>query len=174
MAAQPFYDIFPMKYTSKQVEEMLGVSRRTIRRYTQDFADFLSEGANDRRTKKFTDDDIYILQTIRELYARRLSPDDIRSRLSVEGVPREGVGSALALVPAIAARFKELEAYNRLRDEQLEELGGQVKNIRRDHSEYRDTLEAQRRQLRTTQIIGAILILLVLCGFVWLFMQTAP
>lgn len=153
---------------------MLGVSRRTIRRYTKDFKEFLSEGANNPRRKSFTDDDVYILQTIRDLYARRLSPDEIRTRLGVEGVPQDTPGSALSLVPAIVDRFKQIEVVGQRTEEQLGELSGQVDDLQKQQAEYQDALDVQKRQLRFTQILGVILVLIVLAGLFFLLMQTQP
>ena len=151
---------------------MLGVASRTIRRYTKEFADFLSPEANDPRRKRFTDDDIYVLQTVRDLYARRISPDSIRSRLQVKGVPQGENDSALALVPAIAQRFQQLEAYQQSIESRFGSVDEKLGNYNKRFDEHQRQMQDVRRSNRRTQILLLILAVLIIFGFLWVASQT--
>ena len=73
-----------MPFSPGQISEMLKIPASTLRRYSVDFADVLSESASvSGRKRVYTDSDVLLLRKIRELSSQRLEPDEIRSRLQI-------------------------------------------------------------------------------------------
>jgi DNA-binding transcriptional MerR regulator len=74
--------------TAQQVATELGVSSSTLRRWSKDFAPFLSpSGAmgNDGVNRRFSDDDVMVLRRIKEQLATGSSTDEVSEQLQSEG-----------------------------------------------------------------------------------------
>ena len=88
---------------------MLKIPASTLRRYSVDFADQLSDSARHTGHKRtYADDDVLTLRRIRKLSGQRLAPAEIRARLAV--MEPESPSSALALMPEILNQFESLRA----------------------------------------------------------------
>lgn len=99
-------------YSPKQVSEILKIPTSTIRRYSVDYAQHLSETAKPAKGKRFyTDGDVLLLKKIRELVTAKKSPEDInRLLLVVDTGSQDGTPSALALLPDVAQAFEDIRA----------------------------------------------------------------
>ncbi len=85
--------------TAQQVTGDLGISASTLKRWTKDFAPFLSpSGAvgNDGASRRFTEDDVVVLHRIKEQLASGLSTDEVVEQLHAEG---RGETAALTVSP---------------------------------------------------------------------------
>lgn len=93
-------------YTPKQASQMIGVPGSTIRRYSVDFKEFLSDAAQPARGKRwYTDSDVLVLKKIRYLTSQRKSPDEIRRLLPVMDNIPDQPKTALSMVPEIQQNF---------------------------------------------------------------------
>ena len=118
-------------YGPKQVSEILDISVSTLRRYSVDFADILSDGAKRTGGKRFyTDQDILILKKIRSLSAQHKSHAEIRKSALLVDQPPPG---ELALIPAIAAEFEQLRS--------------QIARLQSDQDENRAAIDQLRKEL---------------------------
>lgn len=69
-------------HTTKDIADRLEVNAQTIRRWSQQFADHLSDGARNKDALQFTDDDLLTLWSIRRWRQLGYSLDEIGSRLT--------------------------------------------------------------------------------------------
>ena len=70
-------------FTSGQVATMLGLSTSTLRRYVLRYGFALSDGARVSRSRRFTGEDVKILQGVRGQLSAGKTPDDVKGLLSV-------------------------------------------------------------------------------------------
>lgn len=97
-------------FTPKQASEMLSIPVSTLRRYSVDYAQHMSESARPARGKRhYTDQDILTLKKIRELVSSKHNPDDI-NRLLVIVDDHQDHPSALALLPDIQQAFEDIRS----------------------------------------------------------------
>lgn len=90
---------------------MLGCPVSTLRRYSVDYAQHLSESARPARGKRhYTDADVLILRRVRELVSAKKSPEEINKLIPVLATGMPEGPSALALLPDVAQAFEELRA----------------------------------------------------------------
>lgn len=128
-------------YTPKQVSEMLRLPVSTLRRYSVDYSDVLSEAARGGGGKKryYTEQDIVILKRLKEYVRERKTPDEVKQLLQLvdsEPKPTPEQASSLALIPAIAEEFERLNA---LIAQLVEDKQSQDERLRR----LEETLEWQ-------------------------------
>jgi DNA-binding transcriptional MerR regulator len=71
------------KYRNEDVRDLLGLSHETIRKYSLDFAEFLSEGANppEGKHRTYSESDLRALGLIAIMKARNSSNEDIKATL---------------------------------------------------------------------------------------------
>lgn len=101
-------------FTSGQVATMLELPSSTLRRYVATFGGFLSEGARQARSRRFTDGDVVILRRIRELLGEGRSPAEVKellASLDVAVVEAKTPATVLELLPGIG---QELAAQRQL------------------------------------------------------------
>jgi len=120
-------------YDPKTVSEMLDIPGSTLRRYSADYSDLLSENARLKgRKRRYTDSDVLILRKIRELTRSRKTQDEIRQVIQVTDFTKdEGRGSALALIPEIASEFEflhQVQANTKSQVEGLDERMGETES----------------------------------------------
>lgn len=109
---------------------MLGVPESTLRRWALLFRSHLSDQKG-RKQRSYVERDIYIFGQVKDLSSQNIPLGEIGSRLVVTGDTgqQETPGSALALVPSIAARFEQLETDNRAALDQIDQLKRQVEQL---------------------------------------------
>lgn len=103
-----------MKYKNEDLREMFGLSHETVRKYTIDFNDFLSEGANPEENKHrvYDESDLRAFAVIVSMKSSNHTDDDISATLTAG---RSGdLGSLLeddsvALSPPMRAKLARQE-----------------------------------------------------------------
>ncbi len=107
--------------TLQQVTMELSVTPNTLKRWAKEFSQFLSPApmSGDGAARRFTDDDLAILQRVREQLAGGLSTDDVIAQLEGEGrgdpntralAPRDGAGNGALASPGFAVLTDTLRA----------------------------------------------------------------
>ena len=90
-------------HTPADMARALGVSTQTIRRWSDTFADLLSDGAG-HRPRAFNDTDLLILQTAQSWLSAGLTMEEARERLAdftpADLAPVEDAGRAVQITPA--------------------------------------------------------------------------
>jgi len=131
--------------TMKQLSEAFGKNPNTIRRWSAEFADFLSEGANPEKGQDriYDDDDAAVLALVAEMRKNRNNkPDDIKNALldgrrgewSPEGEGEQQEPST-ALVTQLTAAVSHWEA---------------IANTTADERDYlREQIEKERQRYET-------------------------
>ncbi len=74
----------PTTYTTKQTANILQVAPNTLRNWSDQYADYLSESARPgaQPERRFTDKDLTVLTYIKQLRSEGMKEDGIKSRLS--------------------------------------------------------------------------------------------
>jgi DNA-binding transcriptional MerR regulator len=90
----------------QEVASRLEVSASTLRRWTDEFAEFLSQEArasDASQTRRYTNEDLTTLITVKGLMTEGMSYDQVRQRLSEMRAERsEGSGGQIASEPVLA------------------------------------------------------------------------
>ncbi|GAB4533614.1 MAG: hypothetical protein Kow0063_15800 [Anaerolineae bacterium] len=89
----------------QEVASRLEVSPSTLRRWSEEFSDFLSPEADSsegKQHRRYSDEDMALLITVKGLMAEGLTYDQVRERLSQQGGGDKPDGPA-SMVPADAA-----------------------------------------------------------------------
>ena len=143
--------------TTSEVAKALGVSSATVRNYTQKFGNHLSAGANGR-PRRFSDDDLRILNTARSLLAEGLRYEETNERLAVvdleelEPLPEPEPETALVPVTSFRALMETyVQPYVQERDRVLAERNELLQEVREQREEIghlRGQLEILQRQER--------------------------
>lgn len=132
----------PSTLTPSQAAAVLAVSATTLRRWSADFGEHLSESARGagRRHRSYSPDDIATLQRAGELL-RTHSPDETKALLAVADETQQS--AALATLPTIAGEINMLRS-------QLAALAGEVAadraEIERLRSEVASLFDRQRKR----------------------------
>ena len=66
-----------MAYSRSDISHHFQTTPETIRRWSKDFARFLSDGTNDSNRSQYTDEDMTVLVYVHEAYRRNESTEDI-------------------------------------------------------------------------------------------------
>ncbi len=84
--------------TLQQVSTELNVSANTLKRWTKDFAQFLSPSpvSSDGAARRFNDDDVIVLHGIKDQLAAGVSTEEVVEQLHAEG---RGETASLAMTP---------------------------------------------------------------------------
>ena len=124
---------------------MLDIPPSTLRRYSADYGEQLSESARTKgKKRRYTETDILILRKIRKLSRDRLTPDEIADRLQiVDDNQEQEPGSALALLPQIAQAF---ESINTQMAEMRDNHAAQIAALQEQLDAVAGELEAERRR----------------------------
>jgi len=139
------------------LQSLLGVSDTTVRKWTQEFSDYLSDSAKaiGSRQRSFTEDDVVIMQTIASLSNDGHSYAEIRLRLEagerIDELGMANAGISSRLVPEASVRTiidsAEIRAErDRLvmvvHDQQnrISELEAQLRNLHEQAAKERDEL----------------------------------
>lgn len=75
-----------MLHKPSEAASQIGIPESTLRRYANQFGEHLSESANRKRSKLYTEEDLATLTTIRLLFSRGFKTEDVSSQLAA-GVP---------------------------------------------------------------------------------------
>ena len=108
------------EYRSGDLAELFAVSRETIRRYTSEFKEYLSDSANPTEQGKhriYTEDDLQVFALVTRLKAANHSEDDIHATLKA-GI-RDDLPSLLSEKSSLNPSLQLSIAKNRI--EMLEE-----------------------------------------------------
>ena len=139
-------------FSTKEIADALGVSGQSIRTYTGEFADYLSDDATPPPggRRRFTDDDLRTLRAAKSLLDRGLTYDGVRGRLA-QGVhtveteepePREEPETAAPLVP-----MGEAQAWARLADEWraiADDRRQEIEDLRLENRRLREEVQQRR------------------------------
>ena len=136
------------RYKNEDLREMFGVSHETIRKYTIDFKEFLSEAANPSENKHrvYDESDLRVFSVIVSMKNSNHSDNDIKATL-VAGAEGD-LGSlldneTLALSAPMQVRLAKQEISN---------LRSQLEDVVTEAQKWRDKanqLEGQIQQLQT-------------------------
>lgn len=69
-------------YSRSEISQHFATTPETIRRWSRDFAPYLSPSANDSNKSEYTDDDMAVLVYIHEAYKRNENTDTIAASLA--------------------------------------------------------------------------------------------
>lgn len=147
--------------TPSQTANLLAVSPSTLRLWSTQFANYLSDAARSdgRKHRSYSPDDIGVLKRASDLLKTH-SPDETRTLLSVGDDTQRG--AALATLPSIANELQALrDAMMLLRSDvaanqaEIERLRGEVVALferqRKKQAAQQAELEAMRAQLADLQ-----------------------
>ncbi len=102
--------------TGQQAATELGVSPGTLKRWTRDFAPFLSPASavgSDGANRRFTPDDLVVLRRVKEQLANGSSTDEVIEQLQNEG---RSETASLAMAPAETGLSSQSAAFVLLTD----------------------------------------------------------
>jgi len=71
-----------MPYSRAAVSQHFATTPETIRRWSRDFASYLSPGANDASKSSYTDSDVTVLDYVHQRYQANATTDDISVELA--------------------------------------------------------------------------------------------
>lgn len=141
-------------YSTKEVADALGVSGQTIRAYTTEFGDYLSDDATPPSggRRRFTDEDLRVLEAAKSLLDRGLTYDATRERLAqgvhtIEVEPEEAEETEPASAQIVSVQQLETwydtihaieTAWQRIVERQELEIEGLREENRRLREELRE------------------------------------
>jgi DNA-binding transcriptional MerR regulator len=145
-------------YTPGQVSEMLDIPPATLRRYSAEYREFLSEDAKLRgRRRAYTDSDLVVLQRIRQYYGERRSPKEIKKLLQVvdtqEERSRSDRDSALMLLPGLAQEFQHIRESQVSIHNKLDSQGETIQEVLSEVRAYREELRQEQAAARRRELI---------------------
>lgn len=100
-----------MEYKSEIVQSLFNITGQTVRNWTNEFSDFLSDDAvgGENKHRVFTEDDLSVFALISELKAKRLNTDDIKATLATGN--RGEIPDTTGIVPVdTALKITRLES----------------------------------------------------------------
>ncbi len=117
--------------TPQEVASRLDISPSTLRRWSEEFADYISEQASSPKGKshrRYTEQDVETLLTVKEFMSDGLTYEQVRQRL--EQPPESATATALASPEdlSVAAMAYLSETIDELRQGQLSVLNSQAAN----------------------------------------------
>jgi len=134
-------------YRSSDVQKLFGVSHDTIRRWADEFQQYLSPSANPGTGKHrlFTSDDVEKMALIHEMRRTNQAADDIAAALAT--------GQRGSIPDSVEARELDLRAGLQVQilQNELEQVQSELQASREDAQHWRDrakTLEGQLEELR--------------------------
>ena len=129
----------PATLTPSQAAAVLAVSATTLRRWSADFAEHLSETARGAggHHRSYTPEDVSTLQRAGELLRAGHAPDEVNARLGIADESHQA--AALATMPAIGA---ELQAVHVL----IANLRAEVADLKQANQDQAAALEATRQE----------------------------
>lgn len=143
-----------MKIWPKQAAELLGVSVPTVRRWANQFASSLSEGASPGRGRHrhYTEEDIEVLAKAKELLASGLTYDKVAQILSLEsGPPRKSKSLVPTAVPAeppfSLAHMMDFEEATATALQLISERDGQLAGALETIADQRAEIEKLRKRI---------------------------
>lgn len=144
--------------TPAQAAALLGVSGSTLRRWSDDYADRLSEAASPGagRKRTYTPDDLAVLQRAAALLKAGKPPAEVGALLGVVPESLAPTGSALVTLPKIAGDLSQaIEVIGRL--QQLAQAqAAEVDRLRAEHERQAQALaDIQRQQAEQAQAQAA-------------------
>ena len=128
-----------MPYTPKQVSEMLSIPESSLRRLSREFAAFLSKQKG--RNRKYIEQDISVLQRVREATSHGQTIEEIKIDLSIKSPETDtqpADGDSLMLVPAIAGEFSRI-------DDHFSQVARELELLRADRQTDRDRIAKLER-----------------------------
>lgn len=116
-----------MEYKSEIVQSLYNITGQTVRNWSNEYSDFLSDDAvgGENKHRVFTEDDLKVFALIVELKAKRLNTDDIKATLATGN--RGEVPNTTGIIPVdTALKITRLESqilqYKQNYDHALEEI----------------------------------------------------
>lgn len=139
-------------YTPAETRKMLDIAPQTLANWAKRFEDHLSPQANPPQGshRRFSQDDLVVLQTVSELYAAGLNTESVLTTLSsgqrilIEG----GESGEDRLSLAIRARISDLE-------HQVDDMRIQEAMLRGENRLLREMLEAAQKEIISLQVAAA-------------------
>lgn len=122
-----------MTYTRSQVSKHFDTTAETIRRWSRDFANFLSASANDSNKATYTDEDMEVMTYVQQAYADNQKTDDV-----------------IASVGGGARGEWNGELHNHT-VEITEQQVGEIYKIRQERDELREELTDANKQIAVLQ-----------------------
>lgn len=130
-------------YTPAQVSEMLGLPASSLRRYSVEYRDLLSGFAQAKgKKRRYTDADVQVIARIRELLREKKSPEEVRRLALIVEDPQPG--SALALLPQIAAEFENLRTHLARMEQERQADREELQQLRDQVNQLHQELQAAR------------------------------
>lgn len=134
--------------TPAQAAALLGVSGSTLRRWSDDYADRLSEAASPGagRKRTYTPDDLAVLQRAAALLKAGKPPAEVGALLGVVPESLAPTGSALVTLPKIAGDLSQaIEVIGHLKTI-AQAQAAEVDRLRAEHEQHAQALADIQRQ----------------------------
>jgi|GEM_PF-3043184 len=136
------------KYRNEDLREMFGISHETVRKYTIDFQQFLSSGANPKENKHrvYDESDLRVFAVIVSMKNSNHSDDDIKATL------KAGAGGSLETILDDDSIALSLPIRDQLARQEINNLRNQLEEAIGEAQDWRDKahkLEGQIEQLKT-------------------------
>ena len=139
-----------MGFTSGKVSKMLGVDIKTVKAWTNEFADMFGADAkgDDRTRREYSDDDLILLNTIRTERVKRTPAEGIRELLK-SGYRNTQMPPQFYTVEAKTAMVQYAEVQS-LRV-QLGDASKEIERLRQEQREDRKRIEELNREIGKLQ-----------------------
>jgi DNA-binding transcriptional MerR regulator len=142
--------------TPAQAAGLLGVSGSTLRRWSSDYADRLSEAARPGpgRKRSYTPDDLATLQRARDLLNAGKSPIEVGALLGVAPAALTPTGAALVTLPSMAGELAQaIEVIGQLQ-QIAQSTRADLDRLRDEHAGTRADLDRLQAELSALERRG--------------------
>jgi DNA-binding transcriptional MerR regulator len=134
-----------LMYTPDQVSQMLKIPLSTLRRYSNQYAFYLSTHTKQQR-RRYTEQDIVVLARARELLNSGKSPEQVSSLLSVISSEEIQPDQTLALIPSISQALQSALDTSRALRAELDTLKIETENTLAEITERLAQIESDQHK----------------------------
>lgn len=135
-------------YSPGEVKKYLGIPSSTLRRYVARFGSYLSENANRRRGRRYTDNDIHILGEIRDLTEQGKRFDEIEPLLTKVKVTKKTKEEFT--LKTISKRFDSMGETLIDQQRDINAMRGEIDHLKRMY----EKMEQDRKKPRWKKWLG--------------------